>query len=90
VIPRSYLLDIANQLAGQHRYPEAAKAYNQFLENYGNYEYGDQVELMLGLLYARHLKDPQKAKEHLEKAMNRLTDPDQVEFCRREIQKLPL
>ena len=89
LLPRPQLLDIANQLVSDHRSAEAAPAYEQFLTHYSTtYEYTEQVELMLGILYSRYLHDPQKAVQHLQKAAERLTDPGQVKMCREELARL--
>ena len=88
VLPRQHLLDVANQLASDHRTIEAAQAYEQFLTHYGNYEYAEQVELMLGILYARYLNRPQEAVEHLQRACEKLSDPSQLEMCRQELARL--
>jgi membrane associated rhomboid family serine protease len=88
VLPRQYLLDVANQLASDHRATEAARAYEQFLTHYGNYEHAEQVELMLGILYSRYLHDPEQAVKHLQKAAERLSDPGQVKMCRDELARL--
>jgi membrane associated rhomboid family serine protease len=88
VLPRQYLLDVANQLASEQRSVEAARAYEQFLTHYGNYEHAEQVELMLGILYSRYLHDPKEAVKHLEKAAQRLSDPGQVQMCREELARL--
>jgi len=88
ILPRQHLLDIANQLASESRHAEAARAYEQFLANYGNYEYADQVELMLGILYARYLHEPVKAIKHLEAACEKLVDPSQLKMCREELARL--
>jgi len=88
VLPRQHLLDIANQLASDHRSAEAAAAYEQFLGRYDNYEYADQVELMLGILYSRYLNKPQEATEHLQRASEKLSDPAQLEMCRQELARL--
>ena len=55
VLARQAQLDVANQLASQQLYPQAAEAYELFLRNYKNFEQVEQVELMLGLIYARYL-----------------------------------
>jgi tetratricopeptide (TPR) repeat protein len=86
--PRQYLLDIANQLASEGRAGEAAAAYEKFLAHYGNYEYVDQVQLMLGLLYSRYLDNSQKAVEHLLAAEQRLSDAAQLRMCREEMERL--
>jgi membrane associated rhomboid family serine protease len=88
VLPRQYLLDIANQLASDDRPAEAAQAYEQFLTHYGGYEHAEQVELMLGLLYSRYLHQPQKAVKHLLAAAEKLSDPGQLKMCKDEIIRL--
>ena len=59
-----------------------------FLAAYGNYEYSEQIELMLGLLYSRYLDKPAEALKHLEAAAGKLTDPGQAKMCEEEIAKL--
>lgn len=88
LLPRQYLLDIANQLASDHQPSEAAWAYEQFLKHYGSYEHSEQVELMLGILYARYLDKPEEAVGHLQRAADRLSDPGQIKLCREELARL--
>ncbi len=87
ILPRQHLLDIANQLASESRHADAAKAYEQFLAHYSNYEYIEQVQLMLGLLYSRYLGQPRRAKKHLSAAAEKLSDPGQLKMCRDELEK---
>jgi len=86
--PCQYLLDIANQLASENKHIEAARAYEKFLAHYDNYEYREQVELMLGIIYSRYLKDSESAIKHLTVAVDKLTDPGQLKMCREELEKL--
>ncbi|MHC4074825.1 MAG: rhomboid family intramembrane serine protease [Planctomycetota bacterium] len=88
VLPRQQLLDIANQLASQDKTAESAEAYEKFLSHYGNYEYAEQVELMLGILYSRYLDKPKLAIKHLRLAAKKLTDLQQQQMCREELAKL--
>lgn len=88
VLPRQYLLDIANQLASEKKHAESALAYEQFLTHYSTYEYSEQVELMLGLLYSRYLKEPALAAKHLEAAAKKLSDPAQLKMCQDELARL--
>ena len=88
VLPRQHLLDIANQLASEKRAAESAQAYEQFLNHYGTYEYAEQVELMLGILYSRYLDKPQQAVKHLQAAAEKLTDPGQLKLCKDELARL--
>jgi tetratricopeptide (TPR) repeat protein len=86
--PRQQLLDIANQLASEGRHAESAQAYEKFLSCYSNYEYVEQVELMVGILYSRYLDRPKLAIKHLQAAAKKLSDPGQVKMCRDELAQL--
>ena len=88
VLPRRHLLDIANQLASENKHAESARAYEQFLTHYSTYEYSEQVELMLGLIYSRYLEEPALAAKHLEAAAKKLSDPAQLKMCRDELARL--
>jgi membrane associated rhomboid family serine protease len=88
ILPRQHLLDIANHLASDNMSAEAARAYEQFLTHYSNYEYAEQVELMLGILYSRYLDKPELAVKHLQAAAEKLSDPSQLKMCRDELARL--
>ena len=88
VLAKQNQLDIANQLASASKSTESAAAYEKFLEKYGNYEYIEQVELMLGLLYRRYLNEPDLAKKYLGRAVKKLRDAGQLEMCEQELREL--
>jgi hypothetical protein len=88
VPPRQYLLDIANQLASDNKHRESARAYEKFLTHYDSYEYVEQVQLMLGILYSRYLHKSDLAVKHLQAAAQKLSDPGQLKMCRDELDKL--
>jgi len=88
LLPRQYLLDIANQLTSDNKPSHAAQAYEQFLTHYSNYEYVEQVELMLGILYSRYLQNSELAIKHLQTAADKLSDPGQIKMCQDELAKL--
>jgi len=88
ILPKQNLLDIANQLSSEKKHSHAAMAYEQFLENYGNYEYSEQVQLMLGIIYSRYLENSELAIKHLKQAMEKLTDAGQLQMCKEELRKL--
>ncbi len=88
VLPKKTLIDIANQLASENKHNQAAAAYEQFLRHYENYEYVEQVQLMLGLIYSRYLGKPKKAEKQLKKALERLSDESQRKMAEDEIKKL--
>jgi hypothetical protein len=76
VLARQAQLDIANQLASQQLYPQAADAYEL------------QVELMLGLIYARYLDRHDRAKEYLLRAMARLHGDRELKLAREELKRI--
>ncbi len=88
ILPRQNLLDVANQLAGENKHSESARAYEQFLSHYGSYEYAEQVELMLGILYSRYLHQTEAAIKHLRIAAEKLSDPGQLKMCQDELARL--
>lgn len=88
VIAHKPLLDIANQLASEGHYADSAMAYEKFLQHYRQYEFLDQVMLMLGLIYARYLDQPDRAIEILTQASDRLTDSGQLTMCQNELERL--
>lgn len=87
-LPRQLQLDVANQLMADAQWQHSAHAYEKFLAQYKNYEFAEQIHLMLGLLYARYLNRPEEALKQLENAADRLTDPGQKNMCDQEIKRL--
>jgi outer membrane protein assembly factor BamD (BamD/ComL family) len=88
ILPRQHLLDIANQLMTEGRHADSAGAYEQFLNNYSNYEYAEQVRLMLGILYSRYLERREPAIKYLTIASEKLSDPGQKKMCDDELRRL--
>jgi tetratricopeptide (TPR) repeat protein len=88
VLSRQAQLDIANQLNAQQQYAEAAQAYESFLRNYPKFEQIEQVELMLGLIYARYLQKYDRAKEYLVKAIARLHGDRELTMAKAELVRI--
>ncbi len=72
VMGKQQQLDIANQLMSEGKYAMSASAYQLFLVTYKNYPDREQVQLILGLIFARYLDQRQRAKELLTEAIPRL------------------
>ena len=70
-------LDIASQLYSFGDHADAARAYEVMIQSYPTSGKTDEVRLILGLLYARHLNLPQRARELIEQAKPRLRDEAQ-------------
>ncbi|MEM1108202.1 MAG: rhomboid family intramembrane serine protease [Planctomycetota bacterium] len=78
VMPQGVQLDLANQLMAGGRYDSAAQAYELFLETYRDYGQQSQIQLILGLIYARYLKQAERARELLNAARPRLDAGEQA------------
>ncbi|MGH7213365.1 MAG: rhomboid family intramembrane serine protease [Tepidisphaeraceae bacterium] len=88
VLARQAQLDVANQLASDQRYQQAADAYELFVRYYPNFEQMVQVELMLGLIYARYLHQYPKAKEYLLRASAKLHGRQEMELAKAELARI--
>ena len=88
MLSRQAQLDIANQLASQQFYTQAAEAYEAFLAHYPNFEQIEHVQLMLGLIYARYLNQYERAHAFLSKAMKRLRGERELQLARAELERI--
>jgi len=88
VLSQQNQLDVANQLMARGQYDQAATAYELFLNTYTKYAQREQVQLILGLIYARYLERKQRAKELLAAALPRLSDPEQKKLARGVLDKI--
>lgn len=77
-LARRQMLDIANQLMSMSRYPQAAAAYEKYLKAYPTDVEVQQVKLLLGILYAKYLKQYEAAQKYLRECTPRLSQPDQL------------
>ncbi len=89
-LPLRQQLDMANYLMAGTHYEEASVAYEKFITAYSDYEYIEQIHLMLGLLYARYLEQKEPAAKYLNLAKEKLADPEQQKMCEIELKKLNL
>ncbi len=71
-------LDIASQLYAQGDHADAARAYELLLSSYPSSARKNEVRLILGLMYARQLNRPQRARELIEQARKNLRDRTQA------------
>ena len=88
VLSRQAQLDVANHLAALNRYAEAADAYEALLRTYPKHDRIEEVQLILGIVYARHLQQYAKAKQYLEAALGRLYSEREVELARSELARI--
>jgi membrane associated rhomboid family serine protease len=71
-------LDVANQLYAEHDFAHAAAAYELLLDHYPSARGAGEVQLILAVIYARHLDRPARARELIESAQSKLRDQAQT------------
>jgi len=81
-------LDLANQLMQEGNYEPAAEAYELFLDCYTEYDQLPSVKLILGLLYARYLQSPIRARELLVRAQPGLSG-ENAALCQTILNEIP-
>jgi membrane associated rhomboid family serine protease len=89
VLSQQLQLDLANVFMANHDYERAAQAYELFLRYYGSYPHREQVELILGLAYAKYLDRRERARELLKSCLPRLSDVHQKDMAQRALEQLP-
>ena len=90
VLSRQAQLEVATQLHHDGQYPQAADAYELLLTTYPNVERSEQVELMVGLIYARYLNQYDRAKQHLTKAIDRMHGCRELDLAKEELAHVEL
>ncbi len=88
LLSRQTQYDLANALfaAGDHQ--TAATAYERFLAGYPRDREIPTVRLMLGLLNARYLNDPIRAKAEIGQALPHLPEGEQMDLARELLAEL--
>jgi membrane associated rhomboid family serine protease len=85
VLSRQAQLDVATQLNHDGRYAAAAEAYESLLRTYPKIDRVDQIELLLGLLYSRYLKQYDRAQAHLRAVAGRVHGGRELELANAEL-----
>ena len=85
VLSRQAQQDVATQLHQAGRYAQAAEAYESLLRTYPKLDRADQIELMLGVLYARYLHNYDKARAHLTAVAGRSHGGRELDMARDEL-----
>jgi membrane associated rhomboid family serine protease len=80
-LARDQQLEVAYQLYALGRMPQAAAAYERYLLAYPMASDADQVRLLLGILFARDLRQFERAGQYLREAMEKLTDAKRRQQC---------
>jgi len=88
VLSKQSQLDVANQLFTQQIYPAAADSYELYLRAYPKADQLENIQLMLGIIYARYLQRYDKAKEALEAALPKLHAPRDIDLAKSELEEI--
>lgn len=82
VLPKGSQLEVANHLYRMNRLPQAVAAYEKLLSTYPTSPEVSEIRLLLGIVYARDLRQFEVAEGHLRQALERITDERRREQCR--------
>ena len=72
---------VAREYYGTGRYAQAAASFEQYVKSYGDSPEAQEVHLLVGIIYARDLRQYEAAERHLERCRLRLTDQGRREQC---------
>lgn len=87
-LSRQHLYDLANHLFQAGKHTLALEAYERFLRAYPKDPHAPSVRLMVGLINARYLNDPVRAKQMLEGLDEKLGDDRERELARTLVSEL--
>jgi tetratricopeptide (TPR) repeat protein len=73
VLPAAQQLEVARFYYTSGRYPQAAAAFERYLNRYKMNPEAAEVQLLLGIIHARDLQRLEAAERYLEQALNRVT-----------------
>jgi membrane associated rhomboid family serine protease len=82
VLPKGSQLDVANQLYRLNRLPQAAAAYEKLLSAYPTSPEANEIRLLLGIIYARDLRQYEVAEGHLRQSLAHFSDEKRQEQAR--------
>jgi len=74
-------LEVARNFYRQGKFPQAAAAFERFLEGYPRSREATEVGLLLGIVYARDLRQYEAADKHLTQTMDSLQDSGRRAQC---------
>jgi tetratricopeptide (TPR) repeat protein len=74
-------LGIAREFYASGKFAQAAAAFDRFVQCYPNSNEAGNVRLLLGIVYARDLRQYEAADKHLTQSMESLRDPSHRDQC---------
>jgi len=80
-LPEHLQVTAARAFYDSGRFPQAAAAFDRFLERYPYSREVDEIRLLLGIIYARDLRQYESADRHLTAVVGRLDDSKRRAQC---------
>jgi membrane associated rhomboid family serine protease len=74
-------ITLARHFYATGRTPQAAAAFERYLASYGSMAESEEVRLLLGIIYARDLRQFEASERHLQGSLQRLSDPARRAQC---------
>ncbi|MGD2108205.1 MAG: rhomboid family intramembrane serine protease [Phycisphaerae bacterium] len=74
-------LDLARAFYGSGRFPQAAAAFDRYLDCYAGSAEATNVRLLLGIIYARDLRQYELADKHLTQCLESISDDTRRKQC---------
>ena len=87
-LPEKQQMQVARQFYATGRFPQASAAFEGFLACYPRSADAADVYLLLGIIYARDLRQYETAEKHLEAALERIGEGARVEQCKRWLREV--
>ena len=75
-LPAEQQLAIGRAYYDRQPWPEAAAAFETYVQSYRSGSASNEVRLLLGIITARELRQYAQAEKHLQEALERATTPD--------------
>ncbi len=85
-LPPKQQIEVARHFYSTGRPPQAASAFERYLSSYRDGHEANEIRLLVGIIYARDLKQYETAQERLQEASDRLSDESRKAQCREWIE----
>ena len=88
-LPADQQIVVARNYYATSRFPQAAAAFERFINNYKTHSEANEIRLLLGIIAARDLHQYETARKHLSIALEQATNPNRKEQARKWLDQLP-
>jgi membrane associated rhomboid family serine protease len=89
-MPQDIQIELGREFYATGRFPQAAVAFERFAQCYPQSSEVDEVRLLLGIIYARDLRQYETAEKHLSRSLKRLNEGPRRAQCLQWLQEVRL